>query len=339
LFDKKRAYYWDANGEKKLYGDWEPYAQTRQAMTFVDHHTDEPFALFLSWHPPHNWGSLTGYAAPEECLERYDAQKLHLRPTVKDTPRVREMYRGYMAMITSLDRSFGWLMDKLDAKGVTDNTIVVFTADHGDMLLSHDWPNHKGRAEHLSCRVPLIIRFPRQLEPRVSELIVGTFDLMPTLLGMMDLAVPAICEGRDLSAAIVQGRDDVVEYQPLFLLSADWRGIYTRRYTYSYSVIDSTSASTGLPEAIRYNCLYDRQMDLWETSNRYDAIEYADVRLRLHQRTLGWMEEFGDPGFVCRSLLEKALRPKDWAAFSKPPTKRPPGWEGRFKGPPIDFLR
>ncbi len=339
LFDKKRAYYWDENGEKQLYGDWEPYAQTRQAMEFVDRHAGKPFALFLSWHPPHNWGSLTGYAAPEDCLKLYDAAKLHLRLTVKDTPQVRQMYRGHMAMITSLDRAFGWLMKKLENRGLKDNTIVVFTADHGDMLLSYDWPRHKGRPEHLSCRVPLLIRFPGRLDRRVSELIIGTFDLMPTLLGMMDLPVPKTCEGRNLSGAIAECKDDVVESQPLFLLPADWRGVYTRRYTYSYSLHDSTSASKAVPESVRHNRLFDRQEDPWETRNLYDLPEYATVRQRLHQQTLEWMKRFGDTGFICRPLLQKALRAEDWPAFSAPPPERPRGWEGRLKGRPIDFFR
>jgi hypothetical protein len=54
---------------KQLYGDWEPYAQTRQAMEFIDQHAEKPFASFLSWHPPHNWpGGHEAYAAPDDCL-------------------------------------------------------------------------------------------------------------------------------------------------------------------------------------------------------------------------------------------------------------------------------
>ncbi|MGH9666223.1 MAG: sulfatase-like hydrolase/transferase, partial [Bryobacteraceae bacterium] len=73
VFDKERAYYWDEQGKRTLYGDWEPYAQTRQAMQFLDQNDDRPFALFVSWHPPHNWaakrkaeGAATSYGAPED---------------------------------------------------------------------------------------------------------------------------------------------------------------------------------------------------------------------------------------------------------------------------------
>jgi len=52
-FDEERAYYWDEQGNRTLYGDWEPYAQTRQALDFLDDQpTEGPFALFVAWHPP-----------------------------------------------------------------------------------------------------------------------------------------------------------------------------------------------------------------------------------------------------------------------------------------------
>ncbi len=338
LFDKERSRYWDANGERKLYGDWEPYAQARQAMEFIDRHADKPFALFVSWHPPHNWGSEhAGYNAPADCLSLYDPARLHLRPTVKDSPRVRQMYQGHMAMISSLDRAFGWLMDKLEEKHLNDNTIVVFTSDHGDLLMSYDWPHNKGRAEHGSCRVPLLIRFPARLKPGVSELLVGTLDLMPTLLGLMGLSVPETCQGHNLAAAIAEGRDDAVEFQPLFFLPGDWRGIYTRRYTYSFTVRNGDSEK-DVQSRKRYNSLYDRVEDPWETRNLYGLPEHAELQERLHQRTLDWMRRFGDSGFTFEWLVRQVIREEDYPAVSTEPAKRPKGWEGRLKGCPLDIL-
>jgi arylsulfatase A-like enzyme len=338
LFDKERSNYWDVNGERKLYGDWEPYAQTRQAMQFIDKHADKPFALFLSWHPPHNWGrEHAGYNAPEDCLKLYDPAMLHLRPTVKDTPDVRQKYQGHMAMISSLDRSFGWLMDKLEQKNLSDNTIVVFTSDHGDLLMSYDWPMNKGRAEHGSCQVPLLIRYPGRLKPGVSELLIGTFDLMPTLLGMMGLSAPATCQGHNLAAAIAEGRSDVVEFQPLFFLPADWRGIYTRRYTYSFTVRTGSSGKE-IQGKKHYNRLFDRVNDPWETRNLYDVPEYAEVQRSLHKQTLDWMKSFGDSGFTFEWLLRQVIREEDYPAVATNPPKRPRGWEGRLKGRPLDIL-
>lgn len=344
-FNKEHAYYWDDNGQKQLYGDWEPYAQTRQALSFIDRHAGKPFALFLSWHPPHAWGDLGGYDAPEDCKALYDPAKITLRPTVRDTPQHRRMYQGYMAMISSLDRAFGWLMTKLDEKQLAQNTIVVFTSDHGDLLMSYDWPRAKSRPEHGSCRVPLLVRFPDRLKPRVSDLLIGTFDLMPTLLSMMNLPVPDTCQGHDLAKAIAEGRDDAVAFQPLFYIPNDWRGIYTRRYTYAFSVRRG-GGGEDVESRQLYDRLYDRQQDPWEARNLYDAPEYAPLRERLHDQTLAWMKRFNDTGLTWEIILTRTVHEEAWSAVllrgwsSTPkPGNRPPGWEGKLRGRPLDLLR
>ncbi len=335
LFDAKRAYYWDAQGNKQLYGKWEPYAQTDQALAFIERQGTGPFALFLSWHPPHNWGRAhEGYSAPEDCLALYDPAKLHLRPNVEDSPAVRLKYQGHMAMITSLDRSFGRLMKRLAERNLADNTLVVFTADHGDMLMSYGWPNNKGRAEDGSCRVPLLMRFPGRLVPRASRLLIGTLDLMPTLLGLLELPVPETCQGHNLTEAISGQDDDAVESQPLFFLPADWRGIYTRRYTYAFTVNPDSARSQTFSD----NLLYDHQKDPWQLHNLFNSPKHATTRKQLHDATLRWMERFGDTGFQFQALLEQVVRDEDWPLASLPPQFRGRGWEGRLKGRPVDFL-
>ncbi len=335
LFDAQHAYYWDGNGHKQLYGQWEPYAQTDQAIAFVRRHDNEPFALFLSWHPPHNWGRAhEGYRAPEDCLALYDPAKLHLRPNVKDSASVRQKYQGHMAMITSLDRAFGRLMQQLAEQDLVDNTLVVFTADHGDMLLSYGWPNNKGRAEDGSCRVPLLMRFPGRLAPRTSRLLIGSFDLMPTLLGLLGLPVPTTCQGNNLAEAIRARRDDAIQSQPLFFLPADWRGIYTRDYTYSFTLNPDSPRNRALSD----NLLYDHRNDPWQLHNLFNSPEHQAVQKQLHQQTLQWMKRFGDTGFRFQALLEQVVRDEDWPDVSLPPQFRRRGWEGRLKGRPVDFL-
>lgn len=340
LFDAQRAYYWDQAGTtKKLYGDWEPYAQTAQALEFLDRHADQPFALFISWHPPHNWGNAQeGYAAPEDLLALYDPAKLTLRPTVKDNARVRRMVQGHMAMISSVDRAFGILMEKLEARGLAKDTIVVFTADHGDMLQSYGWPHNKGRAEHTSCRVPLLVRWPARLKPGTSDLLIGTLDLMPTLLGLLDLPVPESCQGRNATEGILQGRDDGVDALPLFYLPLNWRGVYTKRYTYSVALHDPSEPNVPGGKQT-FNVLYDRQADPWETRNLFDAPEAAEIRQKLHAQTMELMKRFGDTGLRCDEIIRRVVLDEDLPAVLLPLSKRPDGWNGRLKGRPIDLLK
>ena len=124
-FSVENSFFWNEKGEKEKYNDWEWYAQAHQAVNFIENTEGEPFALFLSWHPPHNWAGMNGYGAPEDMLSLYDPEILELRPGCKDTPEVRKMYQGYMALCTSVDKAFGWLMDALEEKGIRDETLVV----------------------------------------------------------------------------------------------------------------------------------------------------------------------------------------------------------------------
>ena len=337
-YSKEGAFFWNDKGEKERYGEWEPYGQARQAMGFVDQHAGKPFALFLSWHPPHNWGiAHAGYAAPEDCLDLYDRDTLTLRPNVEDTPEVRMQYQGHMAMITSIDRAFGWLMDKLEEKGLTENTLVVFTSDHGDMLMSYGWPNNKGRAEHGSCRVPLLMRWPERLKPGTNDSLVGALDLMPTLLGLLGLPVPDTCQGTDCSEAIVAGQDVGIEEQPLFFLPGNWRGIYTRRYTHAYSLLPDKPGTEGYTP-LTCNILYDRERDPWETSNLFNDPQHQAVREELHAKTLQWMERYHDDGLLFGVMRRSTVREDDLKDMGTPPAQRRKGWECRLKGRPIDYL-
>ncbi|MEI6808393.1 MAG: sulfatase [bacterium] len=336
-FDAKGAFYWDQDGKRKNYGDWEPYAQTRQAMKFVGDNADKPFALFLSWHPPHNWHGQAGYDAPSDLLQLYDQSKLTLRPNVDDTPRNRKIYKGHMAMCTSLDKPFGELEQQLKSLGLADNTIVVYTSDHGDMLMSHGWPYNKSVPEIESIRVPMLIRWPARLKPRVSELLFGSLDIMPTILGLMGLKVPKTCQGRDLAADITAGKDDAAESVPLFHFSGNWRGVYTRRYTYACDVSEKEIG----PDALyvgrkRYACLYDHDTDPREMTNLFDDPKYKNIREKLHAQTLDWMKDFGDTGLTLRELSTRVMVADD---LGDDPARGDGAFgQGRLKGPPLDVL-
>ncbi len=338
-YDARSAYYWDAQGQRQLYGDWEPYAQTRQAMNFVKAHAAAPFALFLSWHAPHNWGQAhAGYNAPPELLKLYDPNKLTLRGNVEDTPRHRRMYQGHMAMCTSLDNSFGELMQQLKALGLAENTLVVYTSDHGDALMSHGWPGNKGVPEIESIRVPLIIRWPAQLRPRVSELLFGTLDFMPTLLNLLGITAPQTCQGQNLAAAVRAENDNAVASVPLFYFAGNWRGVYTRQHTYAYELpggeLDDYAKTVGWKH---YACLYDHALDPLELNNLFDQPEQQALRAKLHAQTLAWMHTFGDTGVIYKDLVRKVMLAEDIG--EDPGRGDGPFGQGRLKGAPLDVLK
>jgi arylsulfatase A-like enzyme len=340
LFDKERAYYWDEKGQRQLYGDWEPYAQTRQAMRFLDKaKPNEPFALFLSWHPPHNWQGAEKYPVPADLASVYDPAAIKLRGNCQDTPERREAYRGHMAMCTSVDTCVGWIMKKIDELGLAENTILVFTSDHGDLLMSHGLPGNKGRVENESMHVPLVVRWPKLLQPRVSEMPIGALDLMPTLLSLLDIAPPDTCHGRNLAPAIRSGKDVIAESLPLFLMVHDWRGLYTPRYTYGYAVPSPApnwwNRNPGRdPES--HNRLYDRDTDPLEKNNLFHNPAYRKLRDDLHRQTLDWMKKFGDTGLAYPEIVSRCEHEEDLDLDRRRMLTR--SGAGKLKGRPIDFL-
>ena len=329
-FRPGRCFYWDEAGKQVHFDEWEQYGQTRQALGFLDGcRKDEPFALFVSWHPPHNHCGYN-YPAPDDLLKLYDPATVALRPNCPDTPRNRTWYAGYMALVSSIDRCVGWLMAKLKDKGLADDTLVVFTADHGDLLNSYGSTQCKCRPEHEACRVPLLVRYPGRLKPRASDLIVGTLDLMPTLLSLLGLPVPDGCHGADLSGAIREGRDDAAESAPLFIMhGVGWRGLYTRDHTYAFERPDARDKPAG--RGVGFNCLYDNRAARYQDANLFGSPDHHDLQKALHARTLAWMVRFGDTFVPWRTLQQRCLaRPEiPW---------RSPQQTGALKGRPIDLL-
>src|SRR5690606_552165 len=110
---------WNEDGEKVFFDEWEVYGQTRQALSFLDEQSaEQPFALFVSWHPPHDWGKTPEkyyrYRTMPELQELYDGKDVQLRASVSDQSELRkQQLRDYMAQCSGADHAFGWIMEKL----------------------------------------------------------------------------------------------------------------------------------------------------------------------------------------------------------------------------------
>jgi arylsulfatase A-like enzyme len=275
------------------------------------------------------------YETIPELMDLYDPQKIKLRPSVKDTPAVRQAYHGYYAMCSGVDQAFGQLMDKLKEKGFDDNTIVVFTSDHGDNLNSYDYKIAKNHPEDTSARIPFLIRWPDSLPAKqVSNLIINPMDMMPTVLGLMGLDIPKTVQGQNLSEAMIKRRDDVVESAPMFFLSPSWRGVYTREVTYGNGVLDHFVADTEGKlsfQRVPVKVLYDRTNDPYQLNNLYGTPVAAALQKKMEKLTRDWMEKFNDSG----ASPEEIARAYGNADGSFPEDTKDPG----FKGRPVDVLK
>jgi len=342
-FRPGKCFYWNEKGEKVYFDEWEVYGQAKQAIQFIDECDDDrPFALFVSWHPPHDMGLNTDslifhYEAEPELMKLYEPSAIKLRPSVEDTPEIRRAYQGYYAMCTGVDIAFGRLMEKLKEKGLDENTIVVFTSDHGDNLSSYGFRIPKDHPVDTASRVPFLLRWPKRLlKVRKSDLLLGPMDMMPTLLGLMDIDVPGTCHGIDLSESIINGDDDAVESVPMFFFDPSWRGVYTRDTTYGYGQMRQfahDSAGEITFENIPVRVLYDRRNDPYQLNNLYGTKSAEALQKKMEKLTQQWLDKFGDPGWVfSKDDIKKTYRMPDgrW-----PEDAAEPGFPGR----PIDLIR
>ncbi|MFB6136367.1 MAG: sulfatase [Halobacteriaceae archaeon] len=188
--------HFDRDGNVEWEEGYQPEIQTDLAIDFVEGASDDPFFCMMSWGPPH-----TPFEAPAEYSDLYDPAELELRENVPEEEReeVRETLPEYYGMVTSLDEQLGRVLDALEREGVADETIVVFTSDHGEMMGSQGmW--HKGNPEEESVHVPLLVRYPDELPAgERSEAFVNLVDLFPTLASFAGAPVPDGVQGRDLA--------------------------------------------------------------------------------------------------------------------------------------------
>jgi arylsulfatase A-like enzyme len=292
-----KCFYWDEHNEKVFFDTWEVYGQTQQALEYLDARKRDgrPFALFVSWHPPHDWGLFDGedgqkhyrYDTMEEFMELYERDRIRVRPGMERTPDLLHMYHGYMAQVSGVDRAFGMLMEKLEEIGAAENTLVVFTADHGDMLEFKQANKPKQYPHDYSLHIPLIMRYPGVIDAGGrTALLTGAMDMMPTVLGLMGLPVPEEIQGKDLSGPIHNMDEDAVAYLPIWMYTQkNWRGVITRDYTYARAKFTTNE---------ELNVLFNRHADPYQLNNLFGNPAYADRERELAGLTAAWMSEYGD---------------------------------------------
>ncbi|MCC6365842.1 MAG: sulfatase [Bryobacterales bacterium] len=176
---------------------FEPDYQTELAIDFIRKNKQKPFFLYLSWGPPH-----TPRTPPEDVKGLYDPRQFALRENVpaEYEGKAREGYAGYYGLCTALDRCLGRLLKAIDEERLEGDTMVVFTADHGDMLGSQGL-EYKNVPYEESARIPLLVRYPKVLEAGSrSDLLFSNVDYMPTLLGLCGAEIPGGVQGRNLAA-------------------------------------------------------------------------------------------------------------------------------------------
>lgn len=302
--------HWDSNWIELHTGDhtkhpcktYQPVKMTDQALEFISKNSggDRPFFLMVAWNPPH----AVFTDAPEEKKALYpDSFALPWRRNADEAGKKKwwKDYQGYHAHITAIDEQIGRIFQTLKKTGELENTIVIYSSDHGSMMNSHGKGN-KRHPEDESCRVPFLVTGPGIPQGQVRRELFGTIDIFPTLCSLAGIDIPEFCDGQDFSANI-HNRPGICDPQSQFLMHVAclkamkraggtplpefvreyrdapfFRGVRGKRYTYTINTAGEWE-------------LWDDLNDPLQQKNRIDDPAYADVRRTMHAELERWLEK------------------------------------------------
>lgn len=300
-------HYWTDSPKQIRPGKWSAEFETDKAIEFMEsrREDDSPFALFVSYNPPH----LPYELVPDCYFEPFKDLEVHYRDNVPDqfrTDRLNLITRQYFAAVYGIDCQFGRILSYLKEKGLEENTLVVLSADHGEMLGSHGLMSKNVWYEE-SIHIPLMIRQKGRIAPKDNDEIFASPDHMPTLLELLNLPVPETCQGYshakgifgenpeapdDMFLCSYPGGADMVaafEKQGLSHKAYGWRGIKTKDCTY---VVSNGYA----PGEKRQELLYEDQKDRYQLNPIAIGETSDDERVRKFRKRLKeYLELTGDP--------------------------------------------
>lgn len=279
-------------------------AELAEARRWLAGRGAEPFFLFYNISQPHMplWDmpeSFRRMYSPDEVAMRANTQPdsarkddyywfrvylydylyyRHNLPYTHEIPEgfgLRHLTALYWGSVSWADRQLGGLTALLEEYGAAENTIVLFTSDHGDLLGSHNMFNKNSHYDE-ALRVPMIFHWPAGLEPgTVRTQAASLVDVMPTLLSLAGIAVPESVQGTDLCPVMLGEAETVGENAAYFEITNSQWGIRT-----------PTHCCCGGPQGSE--ALFDTVRDPYELKNLAGTAEHASVEAGLRSRVESW---------------------------------------------------
>jgi arylsulfatase A-like enzyme len=282
-----------------------------EAFLELQARAERPFFLYYNISPPHCPMS----DAPEKYTTMYRPEEIPIRPNVDLSKRLPDqdhsfkVYRWdyryynfhlpytedlpedftlqrviaeYYGMTTWVDDAVGRMLVALDANGLAEDTIVVFTSDHGDYLGSHGRVQ-KGDLHEESVRIPLIVRWPAGLDSRVaSQQVAALVDLAPTLLGLVGAETPSHMHGKSL-ADVLRGEPTASPNDYAIIETGRGVGIRTPTHLYGLPFVAGSHQLAETP-----HMFHDLAADPYQMHNLAGTDKQADVARELERRLREW---------------------------------------------------
>jgi arylsulfatase A-like enzyme len=303
---------WDENDEPHRFPGHRIDAYTDCAIRYLSEHSEQPFCLAVSYLEPHHQNNQEWYAAvpalEEVCRDLQIPGELealkHLRP------EVQSRFAGYCANVRKLDEAFGRLLDALRSLGLEEDTLVVFTTDHGDHFKTRvDNDDNKRTCHDSVTRIPCILRGGPFRGGLRLDALTSTMDLFPTFLDLFGIQIPACVDGHSFLGLVDQGawaeREEVL--MQIWGTRGPERALRTKKYKICVRNPDGNWWSDfGGPDYEPVE-LYDVQIDPYELDNKINHPNYRAIQRKLLQRLAGAMIAAGEARFSINASGNKGM--------------------------------
>ena len=266
-------------------------ALTDAAVRYIDARRDssDPFFLYLSFLEPHHQNHRDDYPAPDGYEERYTGQ---WTPPDLQTPEgtAARHLGGYYGMVKRLDEALGRLVDSLRSLDMLEDTIILFTSDHGCHFKTRN-SEYKRSCHESSIRVPTLLHGPGFMHGGRIEELVSLIDLPPTLLDAAGIDVPANMDGRSVRP-LVERQSNEWPREVFIQISESQvgRAIRTDRWKYCVTAPDKNPARDPSSERYEEQYLYDLRADPYEQYNLIGVESFAEIASGLRTRLLDRIE-------------------------------------------------
>ncbi|MFW6286532.1 MAG: sulfatase-like hydrolase/transferase [Candidatus Sumerlaeota bacterium] len=290
------GYMYDGQGNRRDFpeGRFRADAQTDWVLEYLETRDGEkPWFLMVSYIEPHHQNDHNCYEGPKGSKEKFADYDVpgDLVDTEGDW---RENYPDYLGCIHSLDQNLGRIREKLEELGMAENTLIVFTSDHGSHFKTRN--GEYKRSCHDGCtHIPMVAWGPGFRGGKEVDAMASLIDVPPTLLHAAGAKIPDPMQGRPLQETVDGTPEDWPE--EVFIQISEshcGRAVATKRWKYSVRALEAGNMEQHAEKYIE-DFLYDLEEDPHERNNLVDDPQYADVRADMRRRLLKHMRQAHEP--------------------------------------------
>jgi arylsulfatase A-like enzyme len=284
----------DAENQPVTFKKYRVDALTDYAIDYLrTRNHQKPFMLYLSFLEPHHQNDSNHFVAPTGYAERY--KNLPASPDLREGEGDwQEELADYYGMCKRLDESFGRVIEELDRLGLRENTVVVFTTDHGCHFKTRN-DEYKRSCHESSIRIPLVIGGPGFKGGNVYSELTSLIDIAPTILDIAGVEIPAEMRGRSIKQ-LVDGKSNTWPEEVFIQISESEvaRAIRTEHWKYCVCAPDKHPLNDSASDVYYEEYLYDLDTDPYELQNLANKADYKEIRMVLVEKLIQKMLQAGE---------------------------------------------